>query len=167
MDNAEILHSLKERARQDREQKVDDEPLFKYVVFSIGEQFYALSADVVREITIQDELYYVPFVPPYVRGYANRHGQPYTVMDVQMLFEQGPLESGTLLVLNVPGDQLALLISEVDEIIKVPASEIHSLASNDESSRYFTHSITVAEREVFALKVETLLERLERDIERA
>jgi len=142
------------------------EALHKFVVFTIGSKVYALPAEMVREITFQEELYYVPFVPPYVRGYANRHGLPYAVIDVQVLFEQDALENGTLLVLNIPGDQVALLISDVDEIVKIAESEIHALSSNDESSQYFSHSVEVNGQEVFVLKLETLLERLERDIER-
>lgn len=166
MDNATILQSLKERAQRERNNRQADETLTKFVVFSVAETLYALNADQVREISFDNELYFVPFLPSYVRGYANRHGQPFTVYDVHMLFERGPLESGTLLILNIPNDQLALLITDVDEIVKLPPAAIHPLASADDTARYFAHSITVKEREIFVLNVDTLLERLERDVER-
>jgi chemotaxis signal transduction protein len=166
MDNAGIMQSLKERARQEKKARHSDEDLTKYVLFLVGEKRYALKADQVREISFDNELYYVPFVPPYVRGYANRHGQPFTVLDVQMLFEGTALESSTLLILDVANDQLALLMTDVDEIIKLPREAIHPLASSDESARYFAHSITAREQEIFVLNVDTLLERLERDVER-
>lgn len=167
MDNAEIMQSLKKRAHQERTSVQTDLRLSKFVLCLVGEKRYALNADQVREISFDNELYYVPFVPPYIRGYANRHGQPFTVFDVQMLFEGSALESSTLLILDVANDQLALLITDVDEIIKLPDSEIHPLASSDDSARYFAHSITTREEEVFVLNVETLLERLESDVERA
>jgi purine-binding chemotaxis protein CheW len=167
MDNAEIMQSLRERAREERKVRQKESDLSKYVLFLVGKKQYALKADQVREISFDNELYYVPFVPPYVRGYANRHGQPFTVFDVQMLFEGASLDSSTLLILDVANDQLALLITDVDEIIKLPASEIHPLASSDDTARYFAHSVTARGEEVFVLNVETLLERLERDVERA
>lgn len=166
MDNAAIMQSLKERAQKESAKRGGDQALVKYVVFSMGKTTYALNADHVREISFNNELYYVPFLPPYVRGYANRHGQPFTVFDVQMLFERSLLESTTLLILNVANDQFALLITDVDEIVKLPPEAIHPLASSDDSARYFAHSITVKDREVFVLNIETLLERLERDVER-
>lgn len=166
MDNSEIMETLRKRAREERKTRTHQTNLLKYVLFLVGERRYALKAEEVREISFDNELYYVPFVPPYVRGYANRHGQPFTVYDVQMLFEGSALDSTTLLILDVANDQLALLITDVDEIIKLPATEIHPLASNDETARYFSHSITAREEEVFVLNVETLLERLERDVER-
>ena len=167
MNNAEILKTLKQRAKQEAQKKYSDEALTKYVVFTVGEIAYALDADKVKEITFNNELYYVPFLPPYVRGYANRHGAPFTVYDVQLLFERGPLDSTTLLVLNLPGDQVGLLISDVNEIIKLPTEAVHPLASSDDTARYFSSSIEVQGKEVFVLNIDTLVERLERDVERA
>ncbi|HUW42386.1 MAG TPA: chemotaxis protein CheW [Rectinemataceae bacterium] len=167
MDNASLLRTLTERAARNRvKDESGDRSLAKYVVFMIGERSYALPADRVREISFDNELYYVPFLPSYVRGYANRHGQPFTVLDLRMLFEKSALDSSTLLILNIDNDQLALLITDVDEIVKLPAGAVHPLASEEESARYFAHSITVEEREVFVIDVGTLLQRLERDVER-
>lgn len=164
MDNAELLKNLKERAKVERVKAKGEQALTKYVAFTMGEQYYALRADEVKEIVFDNELYYVPFLPSYVRGYANRHGQPFTVLDVCMLFHKTPLDSTTLLILNVENDQLALLITDVDEIVKLPATAIHALASEDEAAKYFKHSVMVKDREIFVLNIETLLERLERDV---
>ena len=165
MDNAEIVDKLSgEKERKEEETLQINQR--KFVVFSVGEKRYALPAEEVKEISFDNQIYYVPFLPPYIRGYANRHGAPFSVLDVQMLFENTLLETRTLLILNIPNDQLALLISDVEEIIKVPETEIHSISSTDESSKYFTESITVKENETFILNTATLLERLEHDIER-
>lgn len=168
MDNASLLRTLKERVARNRakEETKQERRLVKFVVFAVGEQSYALPAELVREISFDNELYYVPFLPSYVRGYANRHGQPFTVIDIRMLFEQSALESGTILILNVENDQLALLITDADEIVKLPAEALHPLASEEESARYFSHSITVKDREIFVVNIETLIRRLERDVER-
>ncbi len=165
MDNASLLRSLKQRAKKEQEKKTSGSGLSKFVIFQVEDTRFALKAEQVREISFENEIYYVPFLPPYIHGYANRHGQPFTVYDVQMLFEQRKLESSTLLILDIQEDQLALLISDIEEIVKLPQDAIHPLASHDESARFFAHSITVDEQELFVLNVDTLLERLERDIE--
>jgi len=165
MENADILSRLA-RGGDQKENEELQIVYRKFVVFSVAEKRYALPAEEVKEISFDNQVYYVPFLPPYIRGYANRHGAPFTVLDVQMLFDGTLLETSTLLILNIPNDQLALLISDVEEIIKIPVNEIHSITSSDDSSRYFTEAITVKEHETFILNILTLLERLEHDIER-
>jgi len=167
LDNRTILNRLENRNDADRNVVVDEQRIRKYLVFNVGERPYALDAEAVREISSNNEFYYVPFVPPYVRGYANRHGQPYTIFDLQMLFENVVLDSKTLLILSMENDQAALLISDVLEILKVAESEVHRLTSEDDSSRYFANSLNLKGKEVFVLNVHTLLERLERDLERS
>ena len=167
MDNAAVMKMLKEGPDAGKKDRGAEKKLSKYVIFAIGERHFALPAGLVREISFENELYYVPFLPPYVRGYANRHGQPYTVLDLRMFFTKKALDSTALLILNVENDQLALLISDVDEIVKVPEDAIHALASEDESAKYFAHSVSVNGQEIFTLSVETLIKRLERDVERS
>ncbi len=165
MNNAEIVDKLSGEKDRKEEETVQVNQR-KFVVFSVGKKGYALPAEEVKEISFDNQIYYVPFLPPYIRGYANRHGAPFSVLDVQMLFENTLLEPRTLLILNITNDQLALLISDVEEIIKVPETEIHSITSTDDSSKYFTESITMKGNETFILNTSTLLERLEHDIER-
>ena len=167
MDNASILRIMSERRAKGPSRAEPEERLVKYVLFTIGERNYALGADKVREISFENELHYLPFLPSYVRGYANRHGLPYTVLDLSLLFEKRSLDSRTLLFLNVDDDQLALLVSGVDEIVKLPSASVHPLASEEESARYFANAITVKEREIFVLDLSTILRRLERDVERS
>lgn len=167
MENETILAKLTEQVDESTEEVAEDTPILKFLVFSVGDALYAFGADDVREISSSNEIYYVPFVPPYICGYANRHGQPYTVFDLNMLFENTPLESDTLLILKSETDQVAVLISDVQEIVAVPESEIFRITSSDESSRYYSGALDLENAEVFVLKVETLIERLERDLGRS
>jgi len=166
MNNQELMGKLKTPGTEGKEERSAEEIYFKYVIFSLGTSTYALPAKDVKEISFDNNLYYIPFVPPYVRGYANRHGQPYTVLDLELLFRNERLESSTLLVLNLPNDQACLLISDVDEIIKIPSGDVHTISFEDDSSRYFLESITLKDQEIFVIKGLALLERLERDLER-
>ncbi|MCF7928853.1 MAG: chemotaxis protein CheW [Spirochaetales bacterium] len=167
MENDEILNQIESGKSEEHDVEVKEESFYRYLVFWIGDQKFALPAEDVQEILTYNEIYFVPFVPPYIRGYANRHGQPYTVFDLLMLFENNGIEGSHLLILKVPDDQIALLISDVDEIVKVPDSKIYSLTSHDETSQYFSGAINVEETEIFILGVAKILERLELDIERS
>ncbi|MFP4178640.1 MAG: chemotaxis protein CheW [Spirochaetaceae bacterium] len=167
MKNDEILSRIESADRPETDVEVKEELFYRYLVFWIGEQKFALAAEDVQEIITHNEIYFVPFVPPYVRGYANRHGQPYTVFDLRMLFENSGIEGNHLLILKSTGDQVALLISDVEEIVRVPDSKIYSLTSHDETSQYFSGAINVNETEIFILGISKILERLETDIERS
>lgn len=167
MENETILSRLARQSGGDGGGAKDDVVVLKFLVFSLGDAMFALGAEDVREISTNNEIYYIPFVPPYVRGYANRHGQPYTVFDLHMLFDNTPLDSTTLLILTSETDQIAVLISDVREIVTVPQTELLRITSADDSSRYFSSALNLAGTEVFVLTVEALLERLERDLERS
>jgi chemotaxis signal transduction protein len=167
MENEAILSRLERDAQQQAEGGGEETTILKFLLFSVGEAVFALAAEDVREISTDNEIYYIPFVPPYIRGYANRHGQPYTVYDLNMLFESAALQSSTLLILKSETDQIALLIDDVREIIAVPQDTMLHITSADDSSKYFSNALNVDDTEVFVLKVEALLERLERDLERS
>ncbi len=164
MDNQELLERL-HQSQSEGEQQTAPQEMRKYVVFFVGDAVFALPAADVREITFDNVVYYVPFLPPYIQGFANRHGQPYTVFDIRLLFKNEKLESGALLVLNLAQDHACLMISDVDEIVKVPLPEVHSITSEDEDSKYFLESFTLDGKEVFVINAVRLLERLERDLD--
>ncbi|THB68703.1 MAG: hypothetical protein D6B26_00295, partial [Spirochaetaceae bacterium] len=77
MDNQELLERL-HQSQSEGEQQTAPQEMRKYVVFFVGDAVFALPAADVREITFDNVVYYVPFLPPYIQGFANRHGQPYT-----------------------------------------------------------------------------------------
>lgn len=138
----------------------------KYMIISIGETKYALFAEEVREIVSNVPIFYVPFTPPYIRGFINRHGEPYTILDLQVLFHRENLDSSTFLILGREDDQLALLISEVLEIAKLPDSELHRITSTSSEEQYFMGSISPQKdnEEIFVLNLDNILGKLETDL---
>ncbi|MBN2628178.1 MAG: chemotaxis protein CheW [Spirochaetales bacterium] len=137
----------------------------KYMIVSIKEKKYALYAEEVREIIGGIPIFYVPFTPPYVRGFINRHGEPYTVLDLTVLFERENLDSRNFLILKKEDDQLALLISDVVEIINLPESDLHRISSAVKEDDYFIGSISPRDQEeIFVLNLPNVLAKLEADI---
>jgi len=139
--------------------------LAKYMIISINEKKYAIHADDVREIIGGSPIFYVPFTPPYIRGFINRHGEPYTVIDLTVIFERETLDSSTYLILKKDDDQLALLISDVLEIVKLPESELHKITSKVQEDDYFIGSIAPqGKEEIFVLNLGNILKKLEADL---
>ena len=164
MNSDELMENIEGAELEDAEE-LDQEQYFKYLIFSVHDIRYALSAEAVREISLEDELYYIPFVPPYVRGIINRHGEPYTVIDVRVLFENKKTDIHSYLVLGYRDRQSALCISDVSEIRRIAESKIHEISSSDEEYRFFTHSLSFEGERIFVLHLEAIMQRLKDDVE--
>ena len=119
MDTNELLKGISDAGKNENLNNTDsNETISKLIVFRINQKVYALYANMIREIVLDVPLFYVPFVPSYIRGFINRHGEPYTVFDLNMLFEQQKLDSSTFFILNIEDDQVAFMINDVLEIQK-------------------------------------------------
>lgn len=165
MENEKLIEQITQNQETKNEQGTRaDEKTVKFIVFLVDQKKYALYAEEIREIILDYPLFYVPFIPPYVRGFINRHGEPHTVIDLNVLFEQVKLESSTFLVLNREDDQLAFVISEILEIVKLPEDDVHLITEDTGDEGYFLGSITSRDQEIFIVDLEKVLERLERDL---
>ncbi len=165
-ENEDILNYIEEKETQKEKTEIVEEEQQKFLIFMVGTQRYGLYADEVREIIGGNPLFYLPFVPAYLRGLINRHGDPHTVFDVHALLGQEQTEADNYLILKLEDDNVAFLISEVLEIVKVPNSKINVLTSQESEMRFFRGSITLDDREVFILDLHNLLMKLEEDLER-
>lgn len=136
----------------------------KFIIAGIKDKRYAIPATVIREIVIDVPLHFVPFVPPYISGFVNRHGEPYTVVDLGVLFEQKVTEERSFLVLNLPDDQLSFLVSDIHEIVKVPESDIFPITEKLEDERFFEGSVRLGTNDVFIVSVDGIRTRLAGDL---
>jgi chemotaxis signal transduction protein len=136
-DNQQIIDALENQKESGEDQGEASEEYKKYLIFKIGDKKFAIEAFLIREIVLDLKIFFLPFVPPYVRGVVNRHGDPYTVIDVNILFYQKKLEAGTFLMLSDADNPASLLISDVVEIIKVPVSEIDYINDTSEDKIFF------------------------------
>jgi len=163
LDNKEILKQLGSKGKGEETAK-KKQKLYKYLLVKVGEKSYGIPTHQVREIIMNHEIYFVPFVPPYITGYLNRQGEPYIVFDLGMLFENRPLTPFKFLVLNMEEDQVAFMIDDVLTITTVPENEVHGITSSEVDMGYFSATITFHDENVFILNVAQILERLENDL---
>lgn len=165
MENEELIKRIEENQIEPAEEVQGvEEKMIKFIIFLIDQKRYALYAEDVREIILDYPMFYIPFVPPYVRGFINRHGEPHTVIDLNVLFEQVKLESSTFMVLARNNDQLALVITEICEIVKVPESDVHLIMGDRGEDDFFLGSVSIHDQEIFIANLDSVLERLDRDV---
>lgn len=98
------------------------------VVFTLGQEEYAMPIEVVREITSLGEVRTIPQAPAYVRGLINLRGKAIPLIDLHVLFGIGgkkatTLEDTTLLTENafaliteVHGNHVGFAVDQVREV---------------------------------------------------
>ncbi len=77
------------------------------IIFRINENVMAVDSALVREILKDNSIYRLPFVPDYVEGMINYHGEPFTVVRLEKT------DDLVFLVFKLDGDDLSLRISEI------------------------------------------------------
>ena len=104
-------------------------------------------------------------MPPYIRGLVNRHGEPYTAVDLSVLLRKEAAEGEkTLLVLNGNDDRLALLVSSVHEIVKVDESYIYPITEKENEIGLLAGSVRLHDGDVFIVSIEGIKRRMEEDL---
>jgi purine-binding chemotaxis protein CheW len=166
MNNSELVEKLETRQTGLQTTEEKETRSFKFLIFHADDRYYALYAEEVKEIITGTPLFYLPFAPSYVRGLINRHGEPHTVLDLLMVFEQRELTASTYLVLSREHDQITFLITDVDEIIRTEEADIHLITTREEQNNHFIGALNSQGREIFILNTQSICQRLVNDLER-
>lgn len=101
------------------------------VVVRLGREVYGLDAQLVFDIQPVEQLTPVPRVPNWVGGVVNLRGRILSVLDLQRFFGLSPTgnnrddgEQGSLVVVETPYMELALLVDEVLAVEALPTSQM-------------------------------------------
>ena len=138
----------------------------KFVIAGLVGATYAIPAALVREIVIDATVHYVPFVPPYIKGLVNRHGEPYAAIDLNVLLRKEAAEGEqTLLVLNGNEDRLALLVSGVHEIVKVDEADVYPITEKENQVGFLSGSVRLDGDDVLIVSIEGIKRRMDEDLE--
>jgi len=162
MDNSEILKKISSGGEGGG---AEEAPVRyrKLVVFLIDGRAFAFDSDEVKEVVIIGDLYFIPFVPPYVAGLINRHGEPHTVLDLKVIMENEKLSATKALIMHQGNDQIAFLITDIEKIISIPEHEVRDIPAA-EGTAIFRGSFTYGGNEVFIINAQDIYDRLRLDI---
>jgi len=98
------------------------------LVFRVGQFWYAVRTEEVREIAQDLAVTEIPCVPPFVRGVVSIRGEIVSVTDAAALMEVArdgqTADSSTAIVLENAECVTALVVDEVGGIIDVPDSGV-------------------------------------------
>jgi len=107
------------------------------VSFKVGDEYYGIDIQLVREIRAWSAATQLPNTPQFVRGVINLRGIIVPILDLRARFGQGTTEPGTAHVVIVVaiGTRLAgILVDSVSDIVTLPKGDIKPVPSVEGSS---------------------------------
>lgn len=87
-----------------------------FLIFSINNYRYALRGSLIKQIVHAQKVRRLPFVPDYIEGILNVHGNPYTAVNVLVMDEEPfpEIDGLTFIVLKRDDDQFCIHVSNIE-----------------------------------------------------
>lgn len=134
------------------------------LVFRIGQFWYAVRTEEIREIAQDLAVTEIPCVPPFVLGVVSIRGEIVSVTDAATLMGVGrdgrPADPSAAIVLENAECVTALVVDEVGGIIDVPASGVEPPLPHLASSQaeFVAATVFLGDRLVSLLNVDRILQ---------
>lgn len=99
----------------------------KYLIFSMGNEYYGIDIKYVIEIIGIEPITEVPELPNYIKGVINLRGKIIPVMDVRLKFKKEPKEYDDrtcIIVVDIEGVSIGLIIDRVIEVANIDEKDI-------------------------------------------
>ncbi|OLN33475.1 chemotaxis protein CheW [Desulfosporosinus metallidurans] len=87
------------------------------VIFTLGEEEYAIPIEVVREITRLGEVHAIPQAPSYVGGLINLRGKAIPLIDLHVRFGLNETNQNSFaLITEIHGNYVGFAVDQVREV---------------------------------------------------
>ena len=108
----------------------------KYLVFFLGEEFFAISSKKVAEVASSLPVSVLPFAPEWLLGIANLRGEVVSIVNLFVLLRKKPSvpsPKSKLIILRSPIFEFgaALVVDRISEIVALPDNEIQPVYNDD------------------------------------
>ena len=116
----------------------------EYISFSINSNNFCINIGSIKEITKinKDAITKVPCAPNFITGIISYHGEFYTVIDIGCFLNNSSSVTNEqqykLILINDSDFKIALLVTEVHNILKLFPNEIQINKYDDQTTKYFS-----------------------------
>lgn len=160
LDESQLLHERATRLAQpvEEEQHADKRQL---LVLRLGDEWYGLEVEHVREILRNANVTRVPCAPPYVLGVLSVRGEIVSVCDLWgLLGRAGEIPSGPVLIVEVGDIVAGIVADDIADIVEVPAISVEpTLSTIDRTiAEHIEGEVMVDNRLVALLDIRKLME---------
>lgn len=98
------------------------------VVFSLGEEEFAVEISMVREIVRMQAIRHIPGTPTFIEGIVNLRGNIVPIVDLRnrfgMVGHGGDREQRKIVIVNLENRQIGILVDGVTEILRISDESI-------------------------------------------
>ncbi|MBZ4682933.1 MAG: purine-binding chemotaxis protein CheW [Fusobacteriaceae bacterium] len=111
----------------EKEKNMSDE--LQVVVFILDKNYYGVHILQVQEIIKMTEITQLPNTPDFIKGIVNLRGKIVPIMNLRKRFglaEQKENDNAKILILKLEELQFGIIVDEISEVEKVPASSIEA-----------------------------------------
>lgn len=147
--NEEIIDQIAQKSQFETE-VVEEKRMVTWLIFSIAKKKYAVRSGDVLEIIRDVSVYKLPFMPSYIEGVLNRRGDPYAVINPQVLInedDETPPQEPLFLILKRDDDQISIHISDILLFAELEEGNLNQIPEkNDEE--FFLGTISYGGEEI-------------------
>lgn len=125
--NEDILEKLRQRNAAQEAGSQRNEVRQRYLTFRLGNEWFGLEVQQVREISRLEGITRVPLTPEHVLGVTNLRGNITAVIDVRQVLgieEQSLTTQARIIVATAQNLEAGLLAEQVSEVTEVVRSQI-------------------------------------------
>ena len=151
-DDAEIIDLEKIDAEEAQE---------VFLIVKIAHTLYAFQSASVKEILYNPRIDPLPFMPPYIAGLINRHGEPFVLFNPHVLLENENTVKNIVIIIDSE-EKFGIQVSGVETFFLGKISEL-TYDSMFRSS-FFSFSIPFNEHEISVINPFSFLELLNKEI---
>lgn len=160
----EILDTVKHQENQERVIEIEEQKA-QFVVFLLGEKYYAFYGELIKEIVTVSEVTYVPGMPEYILGVINVRGDIESVLDLRKVLSSpaNPVtKQSRIMIGQVNEIRSGLLVDSVEDVLEIPEDHISKPGSGVDSGRteYVVGESTYKEHELIILDVGRIFGKL-------
>ncbi|MBN1189128.1 MAG: chemotaxis protein CheW [Dehalococcoidales bacterium] len=132
------------------------------VVFTLGEQAYAVDISIVREIIQIQPITRVPGTHHSIQGVINLRGSVIPTVDLHICFNQEKAEKDKntrIVVVNCRNQDVGVIVDSVDEVLRVPVDSIEPATElfTDGNADHVRGLVKLSERMVILLDMDQVL----------
>jgi purine-binding chemotaxis protein CheW len=160
----EILDAVKQREDQEPIIAIEEKKV-QFVVFLLGNKYYAFYGECIKEIITVSEITYVPGMPEYILGVINVRGEIESVLDLRTVLSLpiNPMTKRSRIMIGQVNDvRSGLFVDSVEDVLEIPEDHIHESGAVIDSDRtdYIAGESMYKEHELILLDLGKIFENL-------
>lgn len=161
LEDVEDIEDIEDLEELEIVEIVEEEPAESFLLVKIAHFLYALESSQIKEILHKTKVDSLPFMPSYISGIINRHGEPFVLFDPHILFGNEKQDKKISIIIDST-ENYGIKVTEIIEFVSVKSSDF----SYDSMflSEFYSFSIHINDSKIDVLNPKAFLEYLKKDL---